>query len=70
MEVPDGRFYALKVVHMVDAFEVRWCHVQHEVEIVPDVFSVGNLIECIEGLPSVLAVEYDSIRFLILNIFN
>ena len=70
MEVPDGRFYALKVVHMVDAFGGRWCNFQNEVDIVPDVFSGGDLIEFVEGLPSILDVEDDSIYVLILNISN
>ena len=70
MEVPDGSFDAWKVVHVVDAFGGRWCTVHHEVESVHDVFGGGYLIECIELLPSVLAVEDDSIYVLILNIFN
>ena len=70
MEVPDGMFDARKVIHVVDAFGVRWCPVQHEVESVHDVFGGGYLIECIEGLPPVLAVEDDIICVLILNIFN
>ena len=70
MEVPGGRFDARKIVHVVDAFGGRWCVVQHEVDSVHDVLGGGYLIECIEGLPSVFAVEYDSICVLILNIFN
>ena len=70
MEVPDGSFDARKVVHMVDALGGRWCAVQHEVESVDDVFGGGDLIAHIEGLPSVLAVEDDSIYVFILDIFN
>ena len=55
---------------MVDAFGGRWCAVQNEVESVDDVLGGGELIGCIEVLPSVLAVEDDSICVFILNIFN
>ena len=44
--------------------------VQHEVESVDDVFGGGDLIACIGVLPSVLAVEDDSICVFILKIFN
>ena len=70
MEVPDGRFDARKVVDVVDAFGGRWCTVQHEVKRVDEVFGGGDLIACIGVLPSVLAVEDDSICVFILNIFN
>ena len=70
MEVPDSRFDDQKVVHVVYAFVGRWCPVQHEVESVNDIFGGGDLIKCIEGLPSVLSVEDDSMCVIILNIFN
>ena len=61
MEVPDGRFDTRKVIYVVDAFGGRWCAVQHEVESVNYVFGGGDLIACIEGLPSVLSADDDSI---------
>ena len=70
MEVPGGRFNIRKVVYVVDAFRGSWCAVKHEVESVDDVFGGWELISCIEGLPSVLAVEDDSICVFILDIFN
>ena len=70
MEVPDVSFDARKVVHVVDAFGGRWCAVQHEVESVDDVFGGGDLIACIEGLPSVLSADDDIICVFILDVFN
>ena len=70
MEVPDGRFNTRKVVHVVDAFGGRWCAVQHEVESVDDVFGNWDLIACIEGFPSILAVDDDTLCVFILGIIN
>ena len=70
MEVPDGRFDTRKVVYVVDAFGGRWCAAKHEVESFDDIFGGWDLIACIEGLQSVLAVEDDSICIFILDIFN
>ena len=52
---------------MVDAFGGSWCAVKNEVESVDDVFGGGDLIDCIEGPPSVLSVEDDSICVFILD---
>ena len=70
MEVSDGIFDTREVVHVVGAFRGRWCAVQHEVESVDDVFGGEYLIAFIEGFPSFLAVEDDSICVFILDIFN
>ena len=70
MEVPDGRFDIRKVIYVVDAFGGSWCAVKHEVESVKDVFTGWDLVACIGGLQSVLAVEDDSICILISDIFN
>ena len=70
MEVPDGRFNTRKIIDVVDAFGGRWCAVNHEVESVNNVCSGGDLVACIEGLWSILAVEDDSICVLILDILN
>ena len=70
MEVPDGRFDTRKVVYVVDAFGGRWCAVKHDADSVDDVFGGGELISCVEGMHSILAVEDDSICILILGIFN
>ena len=70
MEVPDVRFDAWKVIHVVDALGGIWCALQNEVESFHDVFGGGDLKEFIEGLPSVLVVKDDSICVIISNIFN
>ena len=54
----------------MDAFGGRWCAVNHEVESVDDVYGGGDLVACIEGLQSILAIEDESIHVFILDIFN
>ena len=70
MEVPDGRFNTQKIIDVVDAFGGSWCDVNHEVDSVDDVCSGGDLVACIEGFQSILAVEDESICVFILDIFN
>ena len=70
MEVPDGRFNTRKIIDVVDAFGGRWCAVNHEVESVDDVYGGGDLVACIEGFQSILAVEDESICVFVLDIFN
>ena len=50
--------------------EVAGCSVTHEVESVDDVCGGWDLVACIEGLQSILAVEDESIFVFILDIFN
>ena len=70
MKVPDGRFNTRNIIDVVDAFGVSWCSVTHEVESVDDVCGGWDLVACIEGLQSILAVEDKSIRVFILDIFK
>ena len=70
MEVPDGRLNTWKIINAVDAFGGRWCAVNHEVESVNDVCGGGDLVACIGGLQTILAVEDESICVFILDIFN
>ena len=55
---------------MVDALGGSWCAVDHEAERVDDVCGGGDLVACIEGLRSILAVEDESICVFVLDIFN
>ena len=70
MKVTDFRFNTWKIIDVVDTFGGSWCSATHEVESFNDVCGGWDLVACIEGLQSILAVEDESICVFVLYILN